>query len=170
MRARVEVEVGMPRPTLPRRKNSLRSRPTSRSSQPCPLSGTTAKSHNESLTLEAFTRLVARALDTLPGEIAEKLDNVAVAIEDRPSPEVLQEKGLSNPHDLFGLYLGVPRPWRSMFAPLSKFPDKIEIYYQSILRAGLPPHEIQELIRRVVVHEVGHHFGMSNQQLRALGY
>jgi predicted Zn-dependent protease with MMP-like domain len=98
------------------------------------------------------------------------LDNVAVAIEDQPSPEVLQEKGLSNPHELFGFYRGVPRLWRSMFAPLSKFPDKIEIYYQSILHAGLPPYEIQELIRRVVVHEVGHHFGMSHQQLRALGY
>lgn len=160
----------MPRPTLPRRRHGLRSRPTSHPGQPCLLSGTSQKSHSASLTLEALTRLVVRALDTLPGEIAEKLNNVAVAIEDQPSAEVLQEKGLSNPHELFGLYRGVPRPWRSMFAPLSQFPDKIEIYYQSILRAGLPPQEIQELIRRVVVHEVGYHFGMSNQQIRALGY
>src|SRR5215471_18473180 len=108
MRARVEVEVGMSRPTLSRRRNFLRSRSMPHSSQPCPLSETIPKSHNESLTLEAFTRLVVRALDTLPGEIAEKLDNVAVAIEDQPSAEVLQEKGLSNPHELFGLYRGVP--------------------------------------------------------------
>jgi predicted Zn-dependent protease with MMP-like domain len=120
--------------------------------------------------LEAFVRLVARALDSLPDEIIEKLSNVAVAVEDRPSPEVLAETGCADPQDLFGLYRGIPRPWRSTFAPLSDFPDKIEIYYQPIIRAGLRPREIQELVRRVVIHEVGHHFGMSDQQLRALGY
>jgi predicted Zn-dependent protease with MMP-like domain len=114
--------------------------------------------------------LVARALDSLPNEIVEKLSNVAVAVEDQPSPEVLAETGRRNPHELFGLYRGIPRPWRSVFAPLTDFPDKIEIYYQPIVRAGLRPREIQELVRRVVIHEVGHHFGMSDQQLRALGY
>jgi predicted Zn-dependent protease with MMP-like domain len=106
----------------------------------------------------------------LPAEIAEKLENVAVTIEEQPSAEVLEEMGLASPHELFGLYRGVPRPWRSLFAPLSEFPDKIEIYYRPIVRACLHPREIRELVRRVVVHEVGHHFGMSDQQLRALGY
>jgi predicted Zn-dependent protease with MMP-like domain len=109
-------------------------------------------------------------LDTLPYEIAEKLGNVAIAIEEQPSAEVLAEVGLTNPNELFGLYRGVPRRWRSIFAPLSDFPDKIEIYYQPIVHACSRPHEIRELVRRVVIHEVGHHFGMSEQQLRALGY
>jgi len=111
-----------------------------------------------------------RALDTLPEEIVEKLSNVTVTIEDCPSAEVLAEHGIADPDNLFGVYRGVPRPWRSVFAPLVDFPDKIEIYYQPILHAGLRPREMRELIRRVVVHEVGHHFGMSDQQLRALGY
>jgi predicted Zn-dependent protease with MMP-like domain len=121
-------------------------------------------------TREEFTRLVARALDTLPDEIVQKLDNVAVTIEEQPSPEVLAEMGLNSAHDLFGLYRGIPRPWRSIFAPLTEFPDKIEIYYQPIVRVCAHPHEIRDLVRRVVVHEVGHHFGMSDEQLRALGY
>lgn len=159
----------MSRTTLRQRKRSQRSQPASRLHQSCPLTAT-SKKNGDAMPMEAFVRLVARALDSLPEEIVEKLSNVAVAVEDRPSPEVLAETGCANPHDLFGLYRGIPRPWRSTFAPLSDFPDKIEIYYQPIIRAGLRPREIQELVRRVVIHEVGHHFGMSDQQLRALGY
>lgn len=113
---------------------------------------------------------MAEALDTLPQEIIEKLENVAVTVEEQASPDVLAEMGLTNPRELLGAYRGIPRPWRSMFAPLSDFPDKIEIYYWPIVRACPYPHEIKEIVRRVVVHEVGHHFGMSDQQLRALGY
>jgi len=152
------------------RKRSFRPSSSPRLSQPCPLQGRASRQTPTGLSLEEFTRVVVRALDTLPQEIVEKLSNVAVTIEDCPSAEVLAEKGIANPNDLFGLYRGVPRPWRSIFAPLVEFPDKIEIYYQPILHAGLRPREMRELIRRVVVHEVGHHFGMSDQQLRALGY
>jgi predicted Zn-dependent protease with MMP-like domain len=120
--------------------------------------------------MEEFARHVVRALDSLPAEIAEKLDNVAVTIEEQPSLEVLKEKGLTSADGLFGLYRGIPRPWRSMFAPLTEFPDKIEIYYQPIVRACLHPREIRDLVRRVVIHEVGHHFGMSHQQMKTVGY
>ncbi|MBI3303572.1 MAG: metallopeptidase family protein [Deltaproteobacteria bacterium] len=160
----------MPRPILHSRKRLLRSRSTPRPTQPCPHIGAAQETHHTAATFEEFARLVARALDTLPAEIAEKLENVAVTIEEQPSAEVLEEMGLTTPHDLFGLYRGVPRPWRSIFAPLSEFPDKIEIYYRPIVRACPRPREIRELVRRVVVHEVGHHFGMSDEQLRALGY
>lgn len=170
MHARLRVEGDMPRTPLRYQKRSGRSQSISRLHQPCPLTGAPEKSQEPGLTLESFVRLVARALDSLPDEIVEKLSNVAVAVEDQPSPEVLAETGRVNPHELFGLYRGIPRPWRSVFAPLSDFPDKIEIYYQPIVHAGLRPREIQELVRRVVIHEVGHHFGMSDQQLRALGY
>ena len=158
------------RAKLYRRKRSFRPSSLPRLHQPCPLSGLTAQRARTGLSLEEFTREVVRALDTLPQEIVEKLANVAVTIEDCPSAEVLEEQGIANPNELFGVYRGVPRPWRSVFAPLVEFPDKIEIYYQPILRSGLRPREMRELIRRVVVHEVGHHFGMSDQQLRALGY
>ena len=155
--------------TRSRRRKLLRPRSTPRTAIPC--SHVKAKQDPQTGTsLEEFARLVVRALDSLPLEIVEKLDNVAVTIEDQPSPEVLQEKGMTDPDELFGLYRGIPRPWRSVFAPLAEFPDKIEIYYQPIVRACLRPHEIRDLIRRVVVHEVGHHFGMSHEKMKALGY
>jgi len=152
------------------RKRASRPSSSPRFSQPCPLSGNATRQTPAGVSLEEFTRVVVRALDTLPQEIVEKLSNVTVTIEDCPSAEVLAEHGVADPDNLFGLYRGVPRPWRSVFAPLADFPDKIEIYYQPILHSGLRPREMRELIRRVVVHEVGHHFGMSDQQLRALGY
>ena len=160
----------MTRPSLYQRRRLLRPRTVPRPSQPCTHIDPARKVRQGAATREEFTRLVARALDTLPEEIVEKLENVAVTIEEQPSPEVLEEMGLATPDNIFGLYRGVPRPWRSVFAPLSEFPDKIEIYYQPIVHACTRPHEIRDLVRRVVVHEVGHHFGMSDQQLRALGY
>lgn len=152
------------------RKRASRPLSSPRFTQPCPLDGRPTRPTAVGFSLEDFTREVVRALDTLPQEIAEKLINVTVTIEDCPSAEVLAEHEVTDPDNVFGLYRGVPRPWRLVFAPLVNFPDKIEIYYQPILHAGLRPREIRELIRRVVVHEVGHHFGMSDQQLRALGY
>ncbi len=159
----------MPRQRVLHRRKILRPQSTPRSVQVCPLHKAEQRASNTT-TLEEFARHVVRALDSLPAEIVEKLDNVAVTIEDQPSPEVLKEKGLSSPDELFGLYRGIPRPWRSVFAPLTEFPDKIEIYYQPIVRACPHPREIRDLVRRVVIHEVGHHFGMSHQQMKAAGY
>src|SRR5260221_8268999 len=124
----------MSRTTQIRRRKLLRPRSTPRTVSPC-AHNDPEQEDRQSTSLEEFARLVVRALDTLPMEIVEKLDNVAVTIEDQPSPEVLQEKGVTNPYELFGLYRGIPRPWRSVFAPLAEFPDKIEIYYQPIVRA-----------------------------------
>src|SRR5215813_10046057 len=111
----------MPRPPLHRYRGLLRPRSVPRPTQPCTHIDSSRKTLQEKTTREEFTRLVARALDTLPEEIIEKLENVAVTIEEQPSPEVMEEMGLTTPDDLFGLYRGVPRPWRSLFAPLSEF-------------------------------------------------
>jgi predicted Zn-dependent protease with MMP-like domain len=122
------------------------------------------------ISFEEFAQLVAEALDMLPAEIAEKMENVAVTVEEEASPTTLAELEIKDPAQLFGLYRGVPRPQRSLFAPLPGFPDKIEIYFRPIVKACRTPQAIKELVRQVVVHEVGHHFGMSDRQLRALGY
>src|SRR5262245_32854936 len=111
MRARVLLEGDMSRATLRHQRRASRSQSHPRSPQPCPLVGVSKKTQEPGITLEAFVRLVARALDSLPDEIVEKLSNVAVAVEDQPSPEVLAETGCRSPHDLFGLYRGIPRPW-----------------------------------------------------------
>src|SRR5262249_785239 len=140
------LEGGMFRAKLYHRKRSRRPSSLPRVSKPCPLRGVPPRQTRAELSLEEFTREVVRPLHTLPQEIVEKLSNVAVTIEDCPSDEVLAEHGLADPDNLFGVYRGVPRPWRSVFAPLVEFPDKIEIYYQPILRSGLRPREMRELI------------------------
>ena len=122
------------------------------------------------ISFDEFAQLVAEALDTLPAEIAEKIENVVVTVEKEASAATLAELGIRDPTQLFGLYHGVPRPQRSFFAPLPAFPDKIEIYFRPMVKACRTPQAMKELVRQVVVHEVGHHFGISDKQLRALGY
>jgi predicted Zn-dependent protease with MMP-like domain len=169
----------MSRSRVPRRRRPFRSRLTPRFPRSCSYNHGSLEHVQtqggrslspQPVSIEEFTDLVAQALGTLPREIIEKLENVAVTVEEQPSTDVLNEMGIKNPRELLGAYRGIPRPWRSVFAPLSDFPDKIEIYYHPIVRACPYPHEIREMVRRVVVHEVGHHFGMTDQQLRALGY
>lgn len=118
---------------------------------------------------EAFEALVERALETIPQEFRDLLENVEVAVEDRPSPEVLEQMGLNGRGTLFGLYVGVPRTARSVFQWFQG-PDRITIYRLPILHACQTRNEIVDQVRKTVVHEVAHHFGISDQRLRELGY
>ena len=149
----------MPRTALYRRRRQLRPRSTVYVSPRCPLKGTNLTPSSALMPIEAFARLVVRALDSLPSPIAAKLSHVAVSIEDAPSSEALAERGLSRADEIFGLYRGIPYRWRTAFVSLADFPDKLEIYYHSATTSGLTPRDIQELVRRVIVHEVERHFG-----------
>lgn len=118
----------------------------------------------------AFEDLVSKVLDGLPPDFAEKLDNVEVVVEDRPSPEVLSQQGVGKGQMLLGLYQGVPltrRGWGYEFV----LPDKICIYREPIERvcAGTGG-SIGEMTRKVVLHEIAHHFGIPDSRLRELGY
>jgi predicted Zn-dependent protease with MMP-like domain len=111
-----------------------------------------------------FEELVARALDGLPEEFAELLDNVAVVVEEEPDPEDLEALGLDpEEEDLFGLYQGVPQPDRdSLYVAL---PDRIAIYRGPILRACTSRREVIREVRDTVVHELGHHFGLDEDDM-----
>jgi len=111
-----------------------------------------------------FEELVARALDTLPEEFAELLDNVAVVVEDEPSDKDLVEVGLDPAtDDLFGLYQGVPLAERDNF--YSEIPDRIVIYRGPILRACDSRREVIREVRDTVIHELGHHFGLDEDEM-----
>lgn len=113
---------------------------------------------------EEFEELVARALDGLPGAFAELLDNVAVVVEEEPTREELEEVGLDPEiDDLFGLYQGVPLTERDTF--YSAMPDRVVIYRGPILRACDDRRQVVREIRDTVVHELGHHFGMEEDQM-----
>lgn len=117
-----------------------------------------------------FETLVAEALDAMPEQFLPYLENVEVVVEDEPSPDLLRSMGLSPRRDtLFGLYQGVPVDHRS-YNFGNHLPDKITIYFKPLLRACRTPDRIRREIRRTVIHEVGHHFGFDDHDLRREGY
>lgn len=120
------------------------------------------------ITLEprAFEELVRRALEELPPEFAARLENVAVVVEDEPDPEDLRALGLDPQRDadeLLGLYQGTPLTERG--ASYSDLPDRIAIYRGPILRSCSTLEEAAREIRDTVIHELGHFFGLSDEEM-----
>lgn len=116
---------------------------------------------------DLFERLVAEAMDGLPASIQQKLDNVDVVIEDWPDRETLRRAGLRHPAQLLGFYHGVPQTKRTRSYGLV-LPDKISIYRKSIEMRCRTEREARAIIRRVVRHEIAHHFGLDDAHLRAI--
>lgn len=116
-----------------------------------------------------FEALVDQALAELPEEIRNRMDNVAVTIADWPNPDELQRAGIRYPSQLFGLYQGVPLTQRGVHYNLVT-PDRIVIYRGPLERAFRTPAALREQIRRTVVHEIAHHFGIGEARLHELGY
>jgi predicted Zn-dependent protease with MMP-like domain len=115
-----------------------------------------------------FEALVERALDSLPAEFHSLLADVAIVIEDAPTPAQL---GLGGPHavgSLYGLYEGVPATeWGADFVPL---PNKVTLFQQP-LEADFPdPDDLEEEVRITVIHELAHHAGIDDDRLRELDY
>ena len=120
---------------------------------------------------DRFRRLVRRALRTLPPEFARYLDNVDVVVQREPSAADLEQGGHGhdddgNGGDLFGLYVGTPLIERESYG--MTLPDRIVIF-QGPLERHFARHEIPEEVRKTVIHEIAHHFGMDDERLAALG-
>jgi predicted Zn-dependent protease with MMP-like domain len=115
-----------------------------------------------------FERIVAEALDDLPPVFLERLENVEVVVEPYADQETLRLAGFPNPMQLLGFYHGVPLTERSHGYTLV-LPDKISIYQQPIERMCRTPEAICVQVRRTVMHELAHHFGISDDRLRELG-
>lgn len=113
---------------------------------------------------DAFEELVARALDGLPAEFAERLDNVAIVVEDHPSRGQLLSSDVEEGHTLLGLYEGVPLTARTHDYGMV-LPDKITIFQKPIETECRTDDEIVEAVRDVVLHEIAHHFGISDERL-----
>lgn len=114
-----------------------------------------------------FRELVKEALDLLPKEFAEKLNNVSVTVDDFPTAYQMRKARLSPDMLLFGLYEGVPQTKRGNY--YSAIPDKITIFKNAILQVCQTEEEIRTQVRKTVIHEIGHHFGLSEAQLRKAG-
>lgn len=111
-----------------------------------------------------FRKLVEEAIDSLPIEFAKRLNNVAVTVEEAPKIQQLRKLGLSPWDILFGLYEGIPQTKRENYS--GALPDKITIFKKSIEKVARDDKEIKAQVRATVVHEIGHHFGLSEKDLR----
>lgn len=114
-----------------------------------------------------FEKLVKEAIISLPKHIRDKMDNVAIVIENKPSPLQLEEIGTRLKSLLLGLYQGVPQTaWGRKLA--TRLPDKITIFQDSIQRLTSSKKDIINLVKKTVWHEIAHHFGFSEKQVRNL--
>ena len=134
---------------------------------------------------EEFEKLVSKALLILPKKIRQKMENIAICVEKRPSAEHLRKTGLRHGGFLLGLYEGIPQTvWGKGFG--GNLPDKITIFQESIENFATRPEKakrtssllhlhpatresvIKDLIKNVVWHEVAHHFGFSERGIKLL--
>jgi predicted Zn-dependent protease with MMP-like domain len=110
------------------------------------------------VTRERFEELVAEALDGIPEEFTRAMRNVAVFAEDTPDDP-----------NLLGLYVGVPLTERTT-GYAGVLPDRIMIYRSTICRISQNERQVVDEVRKTVVHEVAHHFGIDDDRLHELGY
>jgi predicted Zn-dependent protease with MMP-like domain len=114
-----------------------------------------------------FEDLVADAIDSLPPELAQRMDNVEVVVEDEPPWDMVAR--LAPGSTLLGLYHGVPLTQRGINYD-RMLPDKISIYRGPITRMARTADRIREQVRRTVIHEIAHHFGIDDERLHELGW
>lgn len=121
------------------------------------------------LSRQEFRQLVSQAIASLPSLVMDRLTNVEVVVRDQPTHEELAVAGIDPTETLFGLYSGIPLTKRSSSYGMV-LPDKITLYQRSIEEGCRTKQEIQEQIRTTLLHEIGHHFGLSEDELEEAGY
>lgn len=113
---------------------------------------------------EQFKEMVAMALEHFPERVKKRIKNVAVCVENLPSPEQLRQSGSRREDVLLGLFEGVPETeWGKGLGNV--LPDKITIFQKNIERFSHTREEIVKEIRATVWHEIAHHFGWSDEEL-----
>lgn len=113
-----------------------------------------------------FEQLVADALDSIPEELGRVMENVAVFVEDRPTPQQLAGRSGT----LLGLYEGVDLTRRSPLSYMGAMPDRITIFREPISRIARSEEQLVDMVTETVIHEVAHHFGISDARLTELGW
>ena len=120
-------------------------------------------------TITDFDTIARRVFETIPSPFAEHLGDIVLRIEDWPQQEILDHFEMTSAYQLTGLYQGVPIGEKSQWAPPSGEGDTITLYRRPLLaemaQTGVA---LEALIRHVVIHEVGHHFGLSDADMHAI--
>jgi len=114
-----------------------------------------------------FETLVDRALGKLPRDFKDRMANIAVVVEDWADEETLEEMGIEPPDTLYGLYRGVDLTRRDAGYG-NVLPDTIHIYQGPIEEDCVDDEEIADLVRDVVIHEVGHYYGLDDETMEGI--
>lgn len=123
------------------------------------------------LTHEEFEAAVQDAIDSIPDEFLDELENVAIMLADEPEDDDYDGDGLfTEGGELMGLYSGLPMTERGDDYGYAEFPDTITIFKGPHERMGMSFDDTVEEIRRTVVHEIAHYFGMDEDQVDEMGY
>jgi predicted Zn-dependent protease with MMP-like domain len=119
------------------------------------------------VTRDRFTQLVEEALREIPRRFRNAMKNVAVIVEDEPPPHILEEMEIEPPDSLYGLYQGTPLPQRG-WGYGNALPDRISIYQGPIEDSCYDDEEIRDCVAETVIHEFGHYFGMSEEEIEEI--
>ncbi|MCH8900686.1 MAG: metallopeptidase family protein [Chloroflexi bacterium] len=116
---------------------------------------------------ETFEELVRQAVATLPEEIAERMSNVDVEVQERPTEQQLRSLGVPSGQTLLGLYQGIPLTRRTSGYNLVS-PDRITIFQRPLELTSRGDDDLVERVRETVIHEIAHHFGISDERLQEM--
>jgi predicted Zn-dependent protease with MMP-like domain len=124
--------------------------------------------HSTPPSLDDILEMAEAAFAAIPKPLRDRVRGVAMVVEETPDDETLAEMGLDNPWDLTGLYRGVPLPQKSVL-DVPQEPDTILLFREPILLEWIETGEpLFQLVRNVLIHEIGHHFGLSDADIARL--
>lgn len=119
------------------------------------------------MTRDTFEKLVKEGIAKIPKKFRDRLDNVAIVIEDSPSLYLLKKLGLPSNRLVFGLYQGVPQIKRGVHYG-GVLPDKITIFQRPIEAVAKTKQAIRQMVAHTIWHEIAHHFGSTEKRIREI--
>ncbi len=119
------------------------------------------------MTRQEFQRLVEAALNDIPPRFRDEMTNIAIVVEDEPSPELLEEMEIEPPDSLYGLYQGTPLTERG-WAQGNVLPDRITLYQRPIEEDSEDHEDVIVCIAETLIHEIGHYFGLSEEEIEEI--
>ncbi len=121
------------------------------------------------MSADEFGAVVEEALADLPEAFGPYLENVVIEVQLRPDERVLRRAEIGDGRSLLGIYIGRPLTEKSVEA-VAAMPDRIILFQRNLERACRTRRQLVAEIRKTVYHEIGHHFGLDEDDLEALGY
>ena len=119
------------------------------------------------MTREKFEKLVVEAMALIPKRFRLEMKNIAVVVEDEPSAELLDEMEIEPPDSLYGLYQGTPLPERT-WGYGNTLPDRVTLFRKPIEEDSEDEDEVRAVIGETLIHEVGHYFGLSEEEIEEI--